>query len=123
MIFKEARTPLFFWSLISLVLECFHSLFMVWIVNPTDLSEMFLTKASINRTGFSKAILSSKLLICSCWREIPVICCIFKCTIFLGNIQIKFLYLKEIKRRFFHRLTLGEILKHDYGNRRNNKTI
>ena len=99
--FKEATSPLFFWSLISLVLECFHSLLMVWIVNPTDSSEMFSTKASINRTGLSVVILSYKLLICICWREIPVICCIFKCTIFLGNIQIKFLYLKEIKTEVF----------------------
>jgi len=105
--FKEATSPLFFWRVISLVLECFPSLFIVWIVNPTDLSEMFSTKASIKQTGLSEVILSYKLLICSCWREIPVICCIFKYKFFLLFIKILEVYLKEIKQKFFHRLTLA----------------
>ena len=112
--FKEATAPLFFWRVISLVLECFPSLFMVWIVNPTDSSEMFSTKTAINRTGLSEMILSSKMLIISCWWEIPVICFIFKCTIFLLFIKILEVYLKEIKQKFFQRLTLCNILKNTH---------
>ncbi len=67
-IYKRHLTPLFFEV----------DFLTVFVVNLFQ--DQTLTKASIKRTGLSGVILSSKLVTCSWWREIPWMCCIIKNT-------------------------------------------
>jgi len=51
---------------------------------------MCFTKASINRMGLSTEMLDSKDAMVIWLREIPVMCCMFKNTVFAVFMQIVF---------------------------------
>jgi len=88
---QEASEPLFLYGKIKMVL---------------------IGKASIKRTGLSKAILSFKLHNCNCLRDNLATFRLIIGVNFLANVLNKILYLKQTKRRFFYRLRLAIILVH-----------